>query len=155
MPPDSRVVGTASAPVEMLLSRLDKVRRCGRGWIARCPAHEDSSASLSVAEGNDGRCLAKCFAGCDLHAIVRALGIEIADLFPERIRDTSPEGRAAMREAHRQSGWAAALNVLAREAAIVAIAGRTIAQGQVLNADDAARLQVALDRIEGAREVLA
>ncbi|MBS0382333.1 MAG: DNA primase [Proteobacteria bacterium] len=139
----------------MLLSRLDKVRRCGRGWIARCPAHEDSSASLSVAEGSDGRALVRDFGGCELHAIVRALGIEIADLFPERIRDTSPEGRAAMREAHRQSGWAAALNVLAREASIVAIAGRTIAQGQALNADDAARLQVALERIESAREVLA
>jgi hypothetical protein len=90
-----------------------------------------------------------------LHAIVRALGIELADLFPERTRDTSPEGRAAMREAHRQSGWAAALNVLAREAAIVAIAGRELAQGRALNAEDAARLQTALDRIEGAREVLA
>ncbi len=152
---DSHHTGAASAPVEMLLARLDKVRRCGRGWIARCPTHEDRSASLSIAEGNDGRALVRCFAGCEVFAVVRKLGIERADLFPERVRDASPEGRAALREAHRQSGWAAALNVLAREAAIVAIAGRTLAQGNVLAADDVARLQTALERIDGAREVLA
>ena len=58
------------------------MRRCGSGWTARCPSHEDRHASLSVAEGNDGRALLKCFAGCTAEAIVAAIGLELSDLFP-------------------------------------------------------------------------
>ena len=161
MQPDPRRQDTGSlrvfngSPVERLLGCLDRVRKCGRGWIACCPAHEDRSASLSVCEGSDGRALVKCFAGCDALAVVRALGLEVADLFPPRVADLSPEGRAAAREAHRQGGWAAALGVLSREAAIVAIAGRELAEGRLLSAEDQARLRLALERIDGAREVLA
>lgn len=144
----------APGPVGLLLDRLEGVKRSGKGWIARCPAHKDRSASLSVAEGRDGRVLMKCFAGCEALAVVRAIGLELADLFPERVTDTSPEGRAAAREAWRQSGWAAALNVLAREAAIVAIAGTELAAGRSLSHEDRARLGQALERIDGCREVL-
>lgn len=143
------------SPLELLLGRLEGVRKCGRGHIAKCPAHKDRSASLSVCEGSDGRVLVKCFAGCDVLAIVHAIGLEVADLFPERIADRSPEGRAAMREAHRQSGWTAALGVLARESAIVAILARDVAGGRTPSADDMARLVLAIERIDGAREVLA
>ena len=45
--------------------------------------------------------------------LTQSLGLEVADLFPQRITDTTPEGRTATREAWRQSGWAAALAVLA------------------------------------------
>jgi hypothetical protein len=38
---------------------------------------------LSVGEGNDGRILLKCFAGCSVAAVVAALGLETADLMPE------------------------------------------------------------------------
>jgi hypothetical protein len=47
------------------------------------------------------------------------------------------------------------LGVLAREASVVLIAGRLLADGLPLSDDDSARLRVALERIEGAREVLA
>ncbi|KRB34867.1 hypothetical protein ASD82_15135 [Rhodanobacter sp. Root179] len=142
-------------PLELLLSRLEGVRTSSHGWVARCPAHQDRSASLSLAEGQDGRALVKCFAGCEVLAVVRAVGLELADLFPERATDKSPIGRAEAREAWRQSGWAAALGVLAREASVVLIAGRQLADGRPLGEDDQARLRVALERIEGAREVLA
>ena len=142
-------------PVELLTSRLERVRKTARGYTARCPAHEDRDASLSVAEGRDGRALVKCFAGCEVAAVVHAVGLEVGDLFPERIADASPEGRAAARQAWRESGWAAALAVLAREAAIVGIAARWLADGHTLAPVDHARLIVALERIDGAREVLA
>lgn len=145
----------SALPVELLLSRLEGVRTSGRGWIARCPAHDDRSASLSVSEGRDGlRAMVKCFAGCEVLAVLRSIGLELADLFPQRIADTSPEGRAATREAWRQSGWAAALGVLAREASVVLVAAHSLAVGKPLTAEDLSRLQVAVDRIEGAREVL-
>lgn len=71
---------------EGFLDRLDGVRRNGSGWTAKCPAHEDRHASLSVAEGDDGRVLVKCHAGCDAETVAAAVGLELADLFerPEK-----------------------------------------------------------------------
>ena len=67
--------------VEALLSRLERVRKSRTGWTACCPAHADATPSLSVTLGDDGRILLKCFAGCELAAIVAALKIAVADLF--------------------------------------------------------------------------
>jgi len=64
-----------------IISRLVGVTRTATGWTARCPAHEDGTASLSVTEGSDGRILAHCHAGCTVQDIVAAMGITLADLF--------------------------------------------------------------------------
>lgn len=48
-------------------------RKAGRGWLAPCPAHDDRRPSLSLADGNDGRLLARCHAGCDWPTILDAL----------------------------------------------------------------------------------
>jgi len=61
--------------IEEVLERLEGVRRTGSGWVARCPAHDDRSPSLSVAEGRDGRVLLRCFAGCEFAAIADAIGM--------------------------------------------------------------------------------
>ena len=53
-------------------------RRSGRGWVARCPAHDDRNPSLSIAEGRDGRPLLFCFAGCqwpDIRDALQAKGL--------------------------------------------------------------------------------
>jgi hypothetical protein len=79
---------------DVLLSRLDRVRRTGRGrWTARCPAHNDRGPSLSIRELDDGRTLLHCFAGCDAGAIVVALGMELSDLFPARGSDDKRRAR--------------------------------------------------------------
>lgn len=70
--------------VEHVLDRLDKVKRTGDGWVARCPAHEDRNPSLSIGEGSDGRVLLNCHAGCSLDAILRALHLDERSLFPPR-----------------------------------------------------------------------
>jgi hypothetical protein len=67
--------------LDRFLERLEHVKRSGSGWTARCPAHEDRQASLSVGEGDDGRVLLKCHAGCSAEEVVRALGLEFRDLF--------------------------------------------------------------------------
>ena len=69
-------------PLEVVLSRLNGHRKQGNGYIGRCPAHEDKEASLSIAQGEDGRVLIKCFAGCGAKEIVGALGLKLKDLFP-------------------------------------------------------------------------
>lgn len=68
-----------------LLSRLHGLRETGLGrWIAHCPAHDDRSPSLSVRVLDDGRTLVHCFAGCDVSDIVSAVGLSVADLFPDK-----------------------------------------------------------------------
>ncbi len=51
-------------------------------WQARCPAHEDAHASLSLASGADGRVLVHCHAGCEPAAILEPLGLALRDLMP-------------------------------------------------------------------------
>jgi hypothetical protein len=34
-----------------LLGKLKGARRSGKGWTARCPAHDDHNCSLSIGEG--------------------------------------------------------------------------------------------------------
>src|SRR5688500_12259879 len=69
-------------PVERLLAKLPDAKQVGKGWSARCPAHEDRRASLSIAEGDDGRALVKCHAGCKADAICAAIGLRVLDLMP-------------------------------------------------------------------------
>lgn len=72
-----------SPSVTQLLARLDGVVLAGEtGWSARCPAHDDEHPSLAVAQGEDGRCLLHCHAGCAPEAVVTAVGLTLSDLFP-------------------------------------------------------------------------
>lgn len=65
-----------------VLDRLRGVGPSGIGHTAKCPAHDDRHASLSVALGDDGRVLLHCHAGCTVDAVCRAVGLTMADLFP-------------------------------------------------------------------------
>jgi hypothetical protein len=75
-------------------------RRSGSGWMARCPAHPDKIPSLSIAEGEAGRVLLKCFAGCSAESICVALKIRLSDLFCES-GTYKPKSRI-VRDAERQ-----------------------------------------------------
>lgn len=148
-------VQTSTPPsIDLVLSRLDRVRKAGAGWSARCPAHEDRTASLSIAVGNDGRLLAHCFAGCSVHDVVGAIGLTISDLFPRRLYDASPEARREARRLALQANWSASLAVLDRESTVVLIAAGDLLNGRVLPASDADRLALAVERIDAARRVL-
>ena len=70
-----------------ILQLLDGVRGRGEKYMARCPCHDDSTQSLSICAGNDGRILLKCFAGCSTENIVAALGLTMSDLFADSIRE--------------------------------------------------------------------
>ena len=83
MEPDLR----SHPKLEALLDRLERVRRNGKGYVARCPVHEDRDPSLSIALG-DRWIVYHCFAGCDRNEIRRKLKIEWADL----VLDDLPPG---------------------------------------------------------------
>jgi len=57
-----------------VLLRLEGVRKSGSGWSAKCPAHEDRRASLSVTETDNGELLMHCHAGCSFAQILEAIG---------------------------------------------------------------------------------
>lgn len=135
--------------IDPLISRLSGVKQTGpQRWIARCPAHEDRSPSLAIRELEDGRILVHCFAGCEVGAVLGALGLRMGDLFAAslaREQNFLPRIRAPF-NAHE------ALACLAGESAIVAIAASDAALGRPINPTDAARVALAAGRIASALE---
>ncbi len=75
-----------------LLSRLDDVRKTAAGWQAKCPAHQDDKPSLCVSKGDNGGLLLFCQAGCATEAIVRILGLKMADLMPSTNGQANSKG---------------------------------------------------------------
>ena len=74
--------------INELLARLEGVKGGGGQWSARCPAHDDRRASLSVSIGREDRILLNCHAGCRTEDIAAALGVEMKDLFADvRLED--------------------------------------------------------------------
>lgn len=80
-------------PAEALLSRLEKVSKCGTGWKARCPAHNDLNPSLSIWENNDGSAGVKCYAGCTRDAVLSAVSLTGKDLSLVASPPTNLNGR--------------------------------------------------------------
>lgn len=48
-------------------------RRSGSFYMACCPAHDDRNPSLAIRDGDDGRVLVRCHAGCAQHDVIAAL----------------------------------------------------------------------------------
>jgi len=134
--------------VDARLSRLDKVRASGQGrWMARCPAHGDKGASLSVRELADGRVLVHCFGGCDVQAVVGAVGMELSDLFPpdDKKRDWNEPSKPKVKPAFYASDL---LRIASFECLVVMLAAYDMRKGKQLSDEDMERLKVAQQRIE-------
>lgn len=90
--------------IEAFLERLEAVRHVGRGWAALCPSHNDRSPSLSIHEGDQGL-LVRCWAGCELTAIVAALGLAVRDLFYDADLPPQERRRAKLPPRPRAYDW--------------------------------------------------
>jgi len=133
-----------SAPLERLLDRLDRPRRAGAGWVARCPAHQDATASLSLAEGDNGAVLLHCFAGCPAADVVGAVGLGLADLFerpPAGPHLTASQCRALGRATRIARQWAALGAALPELAVIEVPAGMVVMRRGLRPADHARVVQ--------------
>jgi hypothetical protein len=130
-----------------LLDRLKKVRSTGAGrWLGCCPAHDDHSPSLAIALGDDGRVLLHCFAGCSVHEVVSAVGLDLSDLFPPReigVGEGKPE--------RRPFPAIDILRCIASEALVVMMAAKSLLSGSLSEADRK-RLIVAVSRIHQAMD---
>src|SRR5829696_3614383 len=94
--PRTIVVSAPSAPVESLLARLEGVRRQGGFYRAFCPAHDDRrTPNLDIKEGEDGRVLLLCRAGCSTEEVVESLGLKMRDLFSSNVSSNGHGGGEA------------------------------------------------------------
>jgi putative DNA primase/helicase len=81
--------------------------------MARCPAHEDRTPSLSIKAGLDGRVLFTCHAGCERPAILASLQLSWSELrTPEheaRGKIGAPEDQSYTTQQIRAWPWTQAL----------------------------------------------
>jgi hypothetical protein len=129
--------------IDLLLSRLDKVKRTGKQtWLACCPAHDDQSPSLSLREKDDGLILLHCFTGCEVGDILAALDLDMEVLFPNALNPCqSPE--------RRPFPAADVLRAIGFEALVVQASAIGILTG-TFSGKDRERLSVAVARIQAA-----
>ena len=68
-------------------------RKAGKGWVARCPAHDDRTPSLSIQDADSDKVLVRCHAGCDQARLISTL--RSRGLWPEN--GSRVPGRSAPR----------------------------------------------------------
>jgi putative DNA primase/helicase len=99
---------------EAIANALDG-RPSGEGWVACCPAHDDTTPSLSINETSAGKVLVKCFARCPQATVIAALQKLGLWATPRgRTQPMGPDGvadRRAQREASeaQHRSWAIAI----------------------------------------------
>ncbi len=75
-----------SVEFQNVIDRLEAMgkdpHKNGVGYKACCPAHDDNDPSLSVKKGDNGGVVLFCHANCTTEAVVGAMGMTMADLFP-------------------------------------------------------------------------
>jgi hypothetical protein len=132
-----------------LIDRLHCVRRTGPGrWIARCPGHPDGSPSLSVRQLDDGRWLIHDFGGCGTDDVLAALGLQMSDLFPERL----PGHNYAA--THSRIPPCDLLEIISEETSVVAVVAADMLEGRTISELDWRRLAQAAARSAAARDYL-
>lgn len=133
------------SPAEKLLAALDGVKRTGPGrYVAKCPAHDDRRPSLTIRELDDGRVLVKDWSGCSAQDICAAVGLTLADLFPQ------PEGQQAQKGERRPWMASDVLRCVAFEAMVASCAAAALAAGEPLSSVDRERLLIAAQRLQAA-----
>ena len=128
------------------LPHLPRVKRTAPGkWPACCPAHESKSgSSLSVRELDDGRLLVHCFGGCSVESVLGAIGLDMTDLFPERV--AAPGAGTAPQRLRLSASQA--IEILERETMIVAVVGGDMVRKKDITEPDHRRLIQAVSRVQ-------
>jgi len=142
------------SPLDRVLSRLEGVRKSGRGFRACCPACGGRSAKVSIGEADNGAVLLHAFCGCSPMSLLGSVGLRLQDLYPAPLNPTTQEQRREVAVRMRESRWSAAVAALPKELAIVEIAARQVSKGTPLQEGDYKRMLVAIERILAARQVL-
>lgn len=124
------------------LARLEGVKTNGSNkWLAKCPAHNDRSPSLATKLVDD-RILIHCFAGCSVRAVLAAVGLDMAVLFPDRVANPG----TLKPKTPRFSAYEL-FPLLIQEALILALAFDAVVSGDVLADVDKQRAEQAFNSV--------
>ncbi len=124
------------------MNHFDGVRETGSGqYSCRCPSHEDKSASLGIKEGDEGRILLNCFAGCDVKSILNSVGLDWKDILPNN--------QLYQAEKHSFNPFAV-LKMIRDEVLLIGLASVDIRAGKPLNDKDHDRLLKAVGNVRDA-----
>jgi hypothetical protein len=127
--------------VQVLLSRLEKVRKYGNGWRACCPGHGGKDPNMKVSTTPEGHILVKCFShGCAVEDIVGAVGLTLQDIMPE-----SRHGETIKSQPNLLSP-SEGLRLIKFETQIVLASAYAQRKGQ-FSTEDLERLEVSMNRI--------
>ena len=135
--------------INNMLSKLNKVRKSGKDYMACCPAHDDQSPSLSISETADGKILLHCFAGCDVAEVLSAMGVEMADLFPEPLK--AEYGKKRKRVYFDKD---TVFKIIEKDLLVFVLVANDLMNGYPINMDDRNQIAVSRQRIINAYEVL-
>lgn len=114
---------------DILLSKLARVRKTGTGrWVACCPSHgSGTNTALSIRELPDGRVLLHDFGGCEVEAVLSAIAMTFADLFPEKLTANQAAGDRRYRSGGHRVPAGDVLIAVSRDALTAATVARGIA----------------------------
>ena len=143
---------TGGEIVARLLDHLSGVRSTGVGrWLARCPAHEDRSPSLSIRDVGD-RVLVHCFGGCAVDDVLSAVGLTLADLYPRPLLGAGPaDGHSRV---HSRLAAGDALEALDHELTLAVMILSDIMERRRISETELSRLMQAAARIGAARDLI-
>lgn len=147
----------ANQPLDTVLAGLERVKQTGpSSWLASCPtsrhAHGDRSRGLSVREGDEGRVLIHCFAGCPVDEVVNALGLELSDLFPARAityPHHADKGQYIGRARYRRIPWPDVWEALELDICACSIAFSDLSRGHQFTPEEAASIARLAGRLAG------
>ncbi len=71
-------------------------KRSGKGFLAPCPSHDDHDPSLSIADGDNGKPIVHCLAGCSQEAVIT--GLAGLGLWPETDKPLTPQELEALKK---------------------------------------------------------
>ena len=140
-------------PVDRVLMLLDDVRDQGTGWRATCPNGHKKRNQLNIKEGDDGRVLMHCHAGCDWEEVLSALGLQKKDLFvPDpQLSKHAPSTDARARKQQRGIRQLQRSNrfrdICTEEVSVAWIAADKVLQGVPLTQDDVNRVRLCHKRL--------
>lgn len=124
---------------DALLSRLQGVQGRNGRWRCICPAHKSQHKSKTLAVRDDGgTVLLHCFAGCSVHEVLAAVGMDVSDLFPPTTEHRKPKKREFSTREVAQA--------LRSEAMVAFVLLADIAAGKALTRSDRERAAIAAER---------
>ncbi len=96
-------------PIDRVKEKFPNAKQSGEEHIDHCPAHEDKNPSFSFREGDDGKVLMNCKAGCSAESICSEVGLKLSDLMPSKNGNHKPpiNGHSNSQNGHEKKDIAA------------------------------------------------